>query len=267
MFNSALLTHRLGPSYFSRNYSSQVKLSKSIKGSEKPVHLPSKFRPCVGAIIFNLQGKLLCGKRIDISYWQMPQGGMHPEEDPINAALREISEEIGLIPSQLKVIGLHRSPLEKFTYHQPVIKDGKQYCGQEQRYVLVHWNGQISDCNLDPGPEPPEFSEIDWLTWDELISRSVPSRTFIYARLRNTVKPIISEYLEKSEKEKLANENQDTKSGKVNPTSLMWGENLGGTKMGMNTRRGREPSPLINFMTSEIVSPSGRKIPTSLTIN
>jgi len=251
-----------------KNYSTTSNQSKQEASSR-----PSCFRPCVGAIIFNKEGRLLCGKRIDISLWQFPQGGMHPEEDPISAAVREVNEEIGLKPSQLLVIQNQHLPREKYTYHRPMYKDGKQYDGQEQRYVLFRWDGDISDCNLDPGLEPPEFSEIAWLTWDELIQRSVPSRTFIYARLRNTVKPLISEYLTQNKRiqgvELLPSGMIVTNSG---PAAMSWGESLNPYKTSHLAfgENGFSPStvgvntPLTYFATSsiipEIVTPSDRYI-------
>jgi len=161
-------------------------------------HNPSRFRSSVGAIVFNNQGDLLCGKRKDLPFWQFPQGGMHPEEDPVTAALREINEEIGLSSDKLQIVPQPLIPSERFTYHLNIFKDGREYAGQEQRYILFQWDGHLSQCNLDPGLEPPEFCEVAWLTWDELISKCVPSRTFIYARLRNSMKPLIKGYIEKS---------------------------------------------------------------------
>jgi len=212
MFLLTQVPRRVGPY---RGYSSVS------KGNDKPLNRP--YRPCVGAIIFNSDGKLLCGKRIDISYWQFPQGGMHPEEDPLDCAIREIQEEVGLTVSQYRIIKDQHLPIEKFTYHQPLLKDGKQYAGQEQRYVLFRWDGNISECNLHSGLEPAEFSQIDWLSWEELIKLSVPSRTFIYARLRNTVKPMITEYLLKEKEERSRGKKGETpsKSG-----AMPWGEYL-----------------------------------------
>eukprot|EP01124_Arcella_intermedia_P031284 TRINITY_DN7025_c0_g1_i1.p1 TRINITY_DN7025_c0_g1~~TRINITY_DN7025_c0_g1_i1.p1 ORF type:complete len:249 (+),score=32.61 TRINITY_DN7025_c0_g1_i1:12-758(+) len=161
---------------------------------------PSLFRPSVGAIIFKGNGRLLCGKRIDLGFWQFPQGGMHPEEDPVEAALREIQEEVGLTRTDVKLVEYRSLPTEKFTYDRPMFKDNKRYDGQEQRYIIFRLLNdalEASAVNLQASNEPPEFSEVAFLTWDELISRSIPSRTFIYARLRNTVKPIIGEYLAK----------------------------------------------------------------------
>jgi len=235
-----------------RNYS-----SSACRGFDKPLNRP--YRPCVGAIIFNVDGKLLCGKRIDISYWQFPQGGMHPEEDPVASAIREINEEIGLTPSQYKIIKDQHLPLEKFTYHQPLFKDGKEFAGQEQRYVLIRWDGSISECNLlGTGTEPPEFSQIAWLTWDQLIQLSVPSRTFIYARLRNTVKPMISEYLVKTERKGGSKKEEETPALPPRPGVISWGEYLSYSASHLGTgdkvlTKAEGKTPLNYFRNSGII--------------
>ena len=60
-----------------------------------PSDLP--YRPCVGMMIFNKEGRVFVGKRIDqtMEAWQMPQGGIDAGEAPYQACLRELDEEIG----------------------------------------------------------------------------------------------------------------------------------------------------------------------------
>ena len=55
------------------------------------------YRPCVGIMLFNQDGKVFVGKRIDqtVEGWQMPQGGIDKGESPRQAALRELKEEVG----------------------------------------------------------------------------------------------------------------------------------------------------------------------------
>ena len=54
------------------------------------------YRPCVGIALFNAQGDIFVGERIDTpGAWQMPQGGIDEGEDLEAAAMRELGEEIG----------------------------------------------------------------------------------------------------------------------------------------------------------------------------
>jgi len=150
-----------------------------------------KFRPSVGAIIFNRDRKILCGKRMDIGYWQFPQGGVDTGEDHISAAFREVAEELGLSAANLKIT--EDQSLETFTYHRKIVKDGTQYDGQMQRYILFRWDGEAASCNLRVNGQP-EFSTVEWLSWDELIPKSVPSRTDIYKKLRVWAEEMIDKY-------------------------------------------------------------------------
>ena len=57
------------------------------------------YRPCVGVMLVNAEGKVFVGRRIDNregNWWQMPQGGVDKGEDLRAAALRELAEEMSL---------------------------------------------------------------------------------------------------------------------------------------------------------------------------
>ncbi len=58
-------------------------------------HLP--YRPCAGVMLLNSEGQVFVGQRLDstLEAWQMPQGGIDPGEDPLEAAYRELWEETG----------------------------------------------------------------------------------------------------------------------------------------------------------------------------
>src|SRR4029078_10802241 len=67
-------------------------------------------------------------------WWQMPQGGIDPDEDPADAALRELIEETG-IPT-VKILGETSGWLR---YDLPPHLVGKawagRYVGQAQKWV------------------------------------------------------------------------------------------------------------------------------------
>src|SRR5580693_9810687 len=59
---------------------------------------PLDYRPAVGIMLLNAPGEVFVARRIDMPTmpaWQMPQGGLDPGETPLQAALRELKEEIG----------------------------------------------------------------------------------------------------------------------------------------------------------------------------
>lgn len=55
------------------------------------------YRRGVGVMVLNRDGQVLVARRIDMpsEAWQMPQGGIDAGESPIEAAQRELCEEIG----------------------------------------------------------------------------------------------------------------------------------------------------------------------------
>ena len=57
------------------------------------------YRPGVGAMVINAEGRVFVGRRIDnkeLDAWQMPQGGVDKGEDPETALYREL-EEAGVL--------------------------------------------------------------------------------------------------------------------------------------------------------------------------
>ena len=61
------------------------------------------YRPCVGIMLLNNDGKVFVGKRIDnvTEAWQMPQGGTDEGADVITACMRELGEETGTQKAEL----------------------------------------------------------------------------------------------------------------------------------------------------------------------
>ena len=58
------------------------------------------YRPNVGIILVNSKKQVFWGKRVKEHSWQFPQGGIKYGETPEQAMLRELHEEIGLLPER-----------------------------------------------------------------------------------------------------------------------------------------------------------------------
>lgn len=142
------------------------------------------YRPCVGVMLANAEGRVFVGQRIDqdITAWQMPQGGIDPGESPRDAALRELWEETG-VPTDLVTVETETEgwiPYELPHDIVPRIWKGR-YKGQEQKWFLLRFHGQDSDVNIET--EHPEFSEWRWLDPAELIANIVPFKRTVYERV------------------------------------------------------------------------------------
>ncbi|WP_273691087.1 RNA pyrophosphohydrolase [Ketogulonicigenium vulgare] len=140
------------------------------------------YRPCVGVMLVNADGRVFTGKRIDNPgpAWQMPQGGIDPGEDATTAALRELWEETGVTADKVSV---DRISAGTYTYDLPPELLGKmwggKYRGQIQTWVLLRFNGTDSDVNI--ATDHPEFSEWRWSDISQLVPDIVPFKRDVYA--------------------------------------------------------------------------------------
>ncbi|MXP40869.1 RNA pyrophosphohydrolase [Altererythrobacter soli] len=145
---------------------------------------PTQYRLCVGVMLVNGEGKAFVGKRIDNKegdFWQMPQGGVDPGEDPGDAVLRELWEETGASAEHVQVIA--RLPEELF-YDLPDNLKGKlwggRYIGQRQAWYLARFTGTDAAIDLE-AHDPPEFCEFKWVEPALLPELIVPFKREVYA--------------------------------------------------------------------------------------
>ena len=141
------------------------------------------YRPCVGVMLVNSEGKAFVGKRIDNregDWWQMPQGGVDEGEELEKALLREVGEEVGARPEHLEIVA--RLP-EELVYDLPPELQGKlwggRYRGQRQSWFLVRFAGADSDIDLDAHHDP-EFCEWRWVDPELLPELIVPFKREVY---------------------------------------------------------------------------------------
>jgi len=141
------------------------------------------YRPCVGVMLVNGEGKAFVGKRIDNKegdWWQMPQGGVDKGEELEPAALRELGEEVGVGPEHVEVVA--KLP-EDLIYDLPDELIGKlwggKYRGQRQSWFLLRFTGTDADIVLDAHHDP-EFCEWKWVDPELLPELIVPFKRKVY---------------------------------------------------------------------------------------
>ncbi len=146
-------------------------------------------RPCVGVTLFNAQGLVFTGKRLDtaVEAWQMPQGGIDKGEDALTAAFRELEEETGVTQARL----LAEMP-GTIDYDLPDELLGKalkgKYSGQQQNWFAMLFEGADADINI--ATEHPEFGEWRWLPLEELPNVIVPFKKALYSHVVEAFLPV-----------------------------------------------------------------------------
>jgi putative (di)nucleoside polyphosphate hydrolase len=142
------------------------------------------YRPCVGMMLVNTDGKVFVGQRLDskVEAWQMPQGGIDPGEDPRETAMRELAEETGIARELVNIIAQAR---EELFYDLPDELIGQiwggKYRGQRQTWYLMRFLGTDADVNIATAHQ--EFRDWQWIEPLQLPELIVPFKKKLYRDL------------------------------------------------------------------------------------
>ncbi|MDG1948865.1 MAG: RNA pyrophosphohydrolase [SAR86 cluster bacterium] len=159
----------------------------------------SNYRLNVGLIIVNNYGKVLICKRKNSNQWQFPQGGIDEGESPMEAAKREIFEEVGIKPSKIKVLGKIKDWV-KYEIPKELAKKSfknKGIVGQKQKWFIfkIKTEACISFVN-DPDNE---FDDFAWVSYWRPIALIVSFKKEVYRNVLAELLPIyFNEFLDVS---------------------------------------------------------------------
>jgi putative (di)nucleoside polyphosphate hydrolase len=131
-------------------------------------------------MLLNRAGEIFVGRRIDMPMlpaWQMPQGGIDKGETPLQAARRELKEEIGT--DKAEILGESRMWL-KYDL-PPELARGMwrgRYRGQRQKWFAMRFTG--NDTDIDLATDHPEFDAWKWIPPEQLPELIVPFKRQLY---------------------------------------------------------------------------------------
>ncbi len=149
------------------------------------------YRPNVGIVLLNADGRLFWARRIHRDGWQFPQGGMNSDETPLEAMYRELTEETGLRPEHVEVLGAtpgwlrYRLPRRYLRPHE------RPVCvGQKQVWFLLRLVGDEQHVRLD-GSDDPEFDQWQWVDFWHPLAHVVAFKRSVYERALRQFAPLV----------------------------------------------------------------------------
>jgi putative (di)nucleoside polyphosphate hydrolase len=142
-------------------------------------------------VVLNRAGRVFIGRRIDgpehvdnVHVWQMPQGGIDDDEDPYQAALRELYEETNI--RSVEKIGEIKEWLRYDIPREIVGQAWKgKYRGQKMKWYALRFVGDESEIDIaqPAGGHEPEFVEWKWEEMQKLPGLVVPFKRKVYERV------------------------------------------------------------------------------------
>lgn len=146
------------------------------------------YRPCVGIMLLNRDGRVFVGNRADMQgdHWQMPQGGIDPGESPRDAALRELTEEIGT--DKAEIVAESEDWLNYDLPDEFASAWNGRYRGQTQRWFAMRFTGDDSD--IDLAASHGEFSDWRWVEIDALPQMVIGFKRRVYEAVVREFRPI-----------------------------------------------------------------------------
>ncbi len=150
------------------------------------------FRPNVGIIVSNAQGDVLWARRIGQDAWQFPQGGIKAHESPEEALYRELTEELGLLPEHVDVMGCTRGWLRYTLPKRFMRRSSTPVCiGQKQVWYLLRLVGGDAQVRLDASGTP-EFDHWKWVQYWYPAREVIYFKRDVYRRALKELAPLLN---------------------------------------------------------------------------
>ena len=153
------------------------------------------FRPNVGIILCNGEGKLFWAKRIGQDAWQFPQGGIKRTETLEQALFRELNEEVGLGRDDVEILHQtsdwlrYRLPKNFIRQHS-----GPVCIGQKQKWFLLALQSDDNSVHLNRSCEP-EFDDWCWVSYWHPVDQVINFKRDVYRKALMELESSLNSYV------------------------------------------------------------------------
>ena len=140
------------------------------------------FRQNVGIILMDDANRVLIAGRSGRTGWQFPQGGVQNRESAEQAMYRELQEEVGLAPGDVRVTSVTREWIRYRLPKKYQRKEVKPLCvGQKQRWFLLSLVTDPGKLRFD-ATDQPEFDRCRWVDYWKPVEEVIYFKRKVYIR-------------------------------------------------------------------------------------
>jgi putative (di)nucleoside polyphosphate hydrolase len=151
------------------------------------------YRYGIGIILVNENRQVFFAKRIGMAAWQFPQGGVQGSVTLEQTMYRELKEEIGLNPEDVRILSTTRRWLRYRLPGRLIRHYTKPLCiGQKQKWFLLKLANQHAKIDLCTNHDP-EFDSWAWVSyWYPLKQVAAFKRRVYVLALKEFAKIVLS---------------------------------------------------------------------------
>lgn len=150
------------------------------------------YRPNIGIVLANTEGKVFWARRCNQDGWQFPQGGIKPNETVQQALFRELHEEVGLLPAHVEIVARTRDWL-RYDIPKANLRNGARnlhFRGQKQIWFLLRFVGAETLVRLDAS-SLPEFDAWRWVDYWSPLENIVAFKRDVYRSALTELEPYL----------------------------------------------------------------------------